>query len=80
MYPLVDRFPRTMRLTYLDNLRVILVVGVIAVHTAIVYGVDGSFYLEAYEEMGSGGVAVITVFVAGGFLSGLGAFSSSPGG
>ena len=63
-----------MRLAYLDNLRVILVVGVIAVHTAIVYGVDGSFYLEAYEEMGSGGVAVITVFVAVGFLFGLGAF------
>ncbi|HVD58650.1 MAG TPA: acyltransferase family protein, partial [Thermoleophilaceae bacterium] len=63
-----------MRLAYLDNLRVILVVGVIAVHTAIVYGVDGSFYLEGYEEMGSGGVAVITVFVAVGFLFGLGAF------
>ncbi len=45
-------------------------VGVIAVHTAIVYGVDGSFYLEGYEEMGSGGIAVITVFVAVGFLLG----------
>ena len=63
-----------MRLAYLDNLKVLLVVGVIAVHTAIVYGVDGSFYLEGYEEMGSGGVAVMTVFVAVGFLFGLGAF------
>ncbi|MFL5847998.1 MAG: acyltransferase family protein [Solirubrobacteraceae bacterium] len=63
-----------MRLAYLDNLKVLLVVGVIAVHAAIVYGVDGSFYLEGYEEMGSGGIAVITVFVAVGFLFGLGAF------
>jgi len=63
-----------MRLAYLDNLKVLLVVGVIAVHTAIVYGVDGSFYLEGYEEMGSGSIAVITVFVAVGFLFGLGAF------
>ena len=34
-----------MRLAYLDNLKVLLVVGVIAVHAAIIYGVDGSFYL-----------------------------------
>jgi glucans biosynthesis protein C len=63
-----------MRLAYLDNLKVLLVIGVIAVHAAIVFGVDGSFYLEGYEEMGGGTVAVITVFVAVGFLFGLGAF------
>jgi glucan biosynthesis protein C len=63
-----------MRLAYLDNLKVLLVGGVIAVHTAIVYGVDGSFYLEGYEDMGGGGVAVMTVLVAVGFLFGLGAF------
>jgi hypothetical protein len=39
------------RVAYLDNLKVLLVVGVIAVHTAIIYGVDGSFYLEGYNSM-----------------------------
>jgi hypothetical protein len=34
------------RLAYLDNLKVLLVVGVIAVDAAITYGVDGSWYLE----------------------------------
>lgn len=31
------------RLAYLDNLKVLLVVGVIALHTAITYGFDGSW-------------------------------------
>jgi glucan biosynthesis protein C len=53
---------------------VLLVAGVIAVHAAIAYGVGGSFYLEGYEEMGSAAVAAVTVFVAVGFLFGVGAF------
>ena len=41
------------RLAYLDNLKVLLVVGVIAVHSAVMYGFDGTWYLESYEEMAS---------------------------
>jgi glucans biosynthesis protein C len=62
------------RLAYLDNLKVLLVAGVIAVHTAIIYGVDGSFYLEGYDSMGDVAVGALTVFAAVGFLFGLGAF------
>ncbi len=62
------------RLAYLDNLKVLLVVGVIGVHTAIIYGVDGSFYLEDYEPMTDVSIGVLTTFVAVGFLFGLGAF------
>ncbi len=62
------------RLAYLDNLKVLLVVGVIAVHTAITFGVDGSWYLEDYASMADVSVGLITVFVAVGFLFGLGAF------
>jgi hypothetical protein len=53
---------------------VLLVVGVIAVHTAIVYGVTGSFYLEDYDSIAETTAAVLTTFVAVGFLFGLGAF------
>jgi glucans biosynthesis protein C len=63
-----------LRSTYLDDLKVLLVVGVIAAHTAIVYGVTGSFYLEDYESMAGTTVAVLTTFVGVGFLFGLGAF------
>jgi glucans biosynthesis protein C len=59
---------------YLDNLKVLLVVGVIAVHTAIMYGVDGAFYLEDYDAMSDVSVSALTAFVAVGFLFGLGAF------
>jgi glucan biosynthesis protein C len=62
------------RLAYLDNLKVLLVVGVIAVHSAITYGIDGSWYLEDYDSMSDVSVGVLTVFVAVGFLFGLGAF------
>jgi glucans biosynthesis protein C len=64
----------TGRLAYLDNLKVLLVVGVIAVHAAITYGVDGSWYLEDYDPMTDVSVGVLTTFVAVGFLFGLGAF------
>jgi glucans biosynthesis protein C len=62
------------RLAYLDNLKVLLVVGVIGVHAAITYGIDGSWYLEDYESMAEVAIGLITVFVAVGFLFGLGAF------
>jgi glucan biosynthesis protein C len=62
------------RLAYLDNLKVLLVVGVIAVHAGITYGVDGSWYLEDYESMSDVSIGILTVFVAVGFLFGLGAF------
>jgi glucan biosynthesis protein C len=62
------------RLAYLDNLKVLLVVGVIAVHAAIIYGVDGSFYLEDYDSMADLSIGVLTVSVGVGFLFGLGAF------
>jgi Acyltransferase family len=72
--PLSDGHPVGWRSAYLDNLKVLLVVGVIAVHTAIVYGVTGSFYLEDYESLTETTAAVLTTFVAVGFLFGLGAF------
>ena len=62
------------RLAYLDNLKVLLVVGVIAVHTAIIYEVDGSFYLEDYDSMVDVSVGLLTIFTGVGFLFGLGAF------
>jgi glucans biosynthesis protein C len=62
------------RFVYLDNLKVLLVVGVIAVHAAIIYGVDGSFYLEDYDSMGDVTVGLLTVLAGAGFLFGLGVF------
>jgi glucans biosynthesis protein C len=62
------------RLSYLDNLKVLLVVGVIAVHTAVTYGFDGSWYLESYDEMAGGLVDVLTVVIGIGWLFGLGLF------
>ncbi len=62
------------RRPYLDNLKVLLVVGVIAVHSAITYGFDGSWYLESYDEMASGVVDALTVVIVIGWLFGLGLF------
>jgi Acyltransferase family len=59
---------------YLDNLKVLLVVGVIAVHSAITYGVDGAWYLEDYDSMADVSIGALTGFVGVGFLFGLGAF------
>jgi glucans biosynthesis protein C len=64
----------TRRFAYLDDLRVLLVVGVIAVHAAITYGLDGSWYLESYEEMAGVVVAAVTVVLGVGWLFGLGLF------
>jgi glucan biosynthesis protein C len=61
------------RLAYLDNLKILLVVGVIAMHVAVTYGFDGSWYLESYDEMGIV-IDVLTPFLAVGWLFGLGLF------
>jgi hypothetical protein len=63
------------RLAYLDNLKVLLVVGVIAVHSAVTYGFDGTWYLESYDEMADGLVDALTVVIVIGWLFGLGLFS-----
>jgi glucans biosynthesis protein C len=62
------------RLAYLDNLKVLLVVGVIAVHSAVTYGFDGTWYLESYDEMAGGLVDALTVVIVIGWLFGLGLF------
>jgi glucan biosynthesis protein C len=62
------------RLAYLDNLRILLVVGVIAVHAAITYGLDGSWYLESYDQMTGSVVDLVTVVLGIGWLFGLGLF------
>jgi glucan biosynthesis protein C len=62
------------RLAYLDAIKVLLVVGVIAMHSAITYGLDGSWYLESYEEMPGGVVDAITILLGTGWLFGLGLF------
>jgi peptidoglycan/LPS O-acetylase OafA/YrhL len=66
--------PEAGRLAYLDNLKVLLVAGVIAVHVGIIYGVDGSFYLEDYDSMSDVAVGLMTVLAGVGFLFGLRAF------
>jgi glucan biosynthesis protein C len=62
------------RLAYLDNLKILLVAGVIAMHTAITYGFDGSWYLESYDEMTGAVVDALTVVLGTGWLFGLGLF------
>ena len=62
------------RLAYLDAIKVLLVVGVITLHSAITYGLDGSWYLESYEEMPGGVVAAITILLGTGWLFALGLF------
>jgi glucans biosynthesis protein C len=62
------------RMAYLDNLKILLVVGVIAMHTAITYGFDGSWYLESYDVMNGVVVDVLTVVLGTGWLFGLGLF------
>jgi glucans biosynthesis protein C len=62
------------RLAYLDTIKVLLVVGVVAMHTAITYGLDGSWYLESYDEMSGEVVALVTTLLGVGWLFGLGLF------
>jgi glucan biosynthesis protein C len=66
--------PMRQRLAYLDNLKVLLVVGVIAVHSAVTYGFDGTWYLESYDEMANLFVDGLTVVIVIGWLFGLGLF------
>jgi hypothetical protein len=62
------------RLAHLDAIKVLLVVGVIAMHSAITYGLDGSWYLESYDEMAGPVVDAITACLGIGWLFGLGLF------
>jgi Acyltransferase family len=62
------------RLPYLDTLEVPLVAGVIAVHSAVTYGFDGTWYLESYDEMAGAVVGALTVVIVNGWLFGLGLF------
>ena len=64
----------TQRFAYLDNLKILLVVGVIAVHAAVTYGFDGTWYLESYDEMAAALVDALTVVIVIGWLFGLGLF------
>jgi glucans biosynthesis protein C len=68
------RVPMSSRLAYLDTVKVLLVIGVIAMHTAITYGLDGSWYLESYDEISPGLVDVVTAVLGIGWLFGLGLF------
>lgn len=71
---------RSPRLAYLDNLKVVLIAGVIAVHVAITYGMHGSWYLESYDSVAAPLRDLLTAVGAVGWLFGLGSSSSSPGG
>src|SRR3954452_6513292 len=62
------------RQAHLDAIKVLLIVGVIAMHAAITYGLDGSWYLESYEEMAGPVVDAITACLGVGWLFGLGLF------
>jgi hypothetical protein len=62
------------RLAYLDTVKVLLVIGVIAMHTAITYGLDGSWYLESFDEMSGAVVDLVTGVLGIGWLFGLGLF------
>ena len=52
---------RRRTMAYLDNLKILLVVRVIAMHAAITYGFDGSWYLESYDVMTGAVVDALTV-------------------
>ncbi len=62
------------RLPYLDNLKILLVAGVIAVHVAITYGMDGSWYLESYGRVAPAARDALTAIGGIGWLFGLGLF------
>src|SRR6185503_6736007 len=62
------------RLAHLDTLKVLLVTGVLGMHAAITYGLDGSWYLESYDEMAGPVAGALTVALGIGWLFGLGLF------
>lgn len=64
----------TERWPYLDNIKVILICGVIALHVSITYGFEGSWYLESYDQMSDALIIAITIALGTGWLFGLGLF------
>jgi hypothetical protein len=60
--------------SYLDNLKVVLVAGVIAVHVAITYGMHGSWYLASYDRVAPALRDLLTAIGAVGWLFGMGLF------
>jgi hypothetical protein len=64
----------TQREPYLDNVKVLLVCGVIALHATITYGFPGAWYLESYEELPDAVIAPLTAVLATGSLFALGLF------
>lgn len=62
------------REAYLDNVKVLLVSGVIALHATITYGFPGAWYLESYEELPDAVIAPLTAVFATGSLFALGLF------
>jgi glucans biosynthesis protein C len=65
--------PQRRRWPYLDELKVLVIAGVIVVHVAITYGAEGSWYVADLDESTSAvGEAVLSVFVVTGALFSLG--------
>ena len=62
------------RMAYLDNLKILLVVGVIAMHAAIPYGFDGAWYLESYDVMAGAVGGALNVPLRTGWVFGVGLF------
>ncbi|MBI4896810.1 MAG: acyltransferase [Actinobacteria bacterium] len=62
------------RYAYLDNIKILLVCGVIAMHVSITYGFDGSWYLESYGQMSDFTIKALTLVMGAGWLFGLGLF------
>src|SRR5215207_6166749 len=61
------------RWSYLDDLKVLVVAGVIVVHVAITYGAEGSWYVADIDESTSAvGEVVLSVFVVIGALFSMG--------
>jgi glucans biosynthesis protein C len=64
---------RPVRLEYLDEIRVVVVAGVIVVHSAITYGATGSWYLASLDESTTrAGEIALSLLVITGALFGMG--------
>jgi len=67
------RVPPSRRWSYLDELKVLVVAGVIVVHVAITYGAAGSWYVPDIDESTSAvGEVVLSVLVVIGALFSMG--------
>jgi glucans biosynthesis protein C len=65
--------PKRARWSYLDELKVLVVAGVIVVHVAITYGAEGSWYVADIDESTSAvGEVVLSLFVVLGALFSMG--------